>query len=391
MAARLQGRVTNVSDDDLGSSLDGDHAVGATTLKVNNAADFDEDGGTLVINDQQIVYTSCDDDTDTITLSEGLAAAADDGDTVSVWDTLREVIAVDKTAAVDVGPDYADDIAAVVALHLVDHLEEGPRGDDGESVILELDEEDDEWKVVEILGLGGPGASGTQFEADDVHVLTAGDVNVGSAVFQLSHRPVDESVKAFLGPLAQEPTEWGIDYQNRTVTLALSGVEEAGDRIWVHYAYRKGLSSRLRVPLGHVWKYATGLGASATYAATGFDDSAWASGQSPFGWREADYAHPASEYGTFVPSPMDVWTRLHVNTSGGDLTFTIGIDDDAEAYLDGTLIGTFNVSQSEAQRTVVVPAAAGAHVIAVHGTDQGNATTGTAEGGYLGVTIYEEG
>lgn len=346
MAAKLQGRVTNVSDDDLGSSLDGDHAIGATTLKVQNVADFDEDGGTLVINDQQIVYVSCDDDTDTITLAEGLAAAADGGDTVSVWDTLRQVIAVDKVASVDVGDDYSDDIEAVVALHLVEHLVEGPRGDDGESVVLELDEEDAEWKVVEILGLGGPGSSGVKFEANDVYVLTAADVTAGSATIPLSHRPIEESVVAFWGVLPQEPTEYTVNYDAETVTWPLDGFEEVGDRLWLHYAY---LVAGAAPPIAYLpfgsggWRYLQVATTDATdRSGVAYDDSGFATGITPlsnstaghpFGWPQPVTAAWALN--------TDLWLRRTLTAPPGQpVIVSVRVDNFVlGCFWNGVLIG----------------------------------------------------
>lgn len=377
MAAQLQGRVTNVSDDDLGSSLVGDHAAGATSLTVLNAADFDEDGGTLVINDQQIVYTSCNDDTDTdtITLEAGLVAAADDGDTVSVWDTLREVVAVDKTATVDVGDDYSDDIEATVALHLVDHLVEGPRGDDGESVVLELDEDDDEWKVVEILGLGGPGASGLRAEWDDTYVLTAADIAAGTATFTLTHRPAEEWLVAFLAGVPQRPSNYTLDYDAQQVTWPLSGWEKAGDRIWVHYAYRRGVSG-MSIPFeSRGWKHlSVGRTDVTNRSAPGLDDSSWSVAAAPFGASNSPNPHPFGWPVAVSDFPLDtaIWLRRTVKCAlNRPVTIDVRADNDAYIYWNGTQVGAFG-GPSDIP-TIVIPAedVASSNTFAIHVIDDG--------------------
>lgn len=75
------GVVTEASDQPLGDELLTDHALGATTLTVGDAGDFNETGGTLVLglddgSAQEVVnYNSADLDADTITLAVPLAAA----------------------------------------------------------------------------------------------------------------------------------------------------------------------------------------------------------------------------------------------------------------------------------------------------------------------------
>lgn len=72
-------RVTSIP---LGTHLTAAAAANDQVLVVDWVSDFDEAGGRLVINEVELGYTGCDDDTSTITLAEPLPAAAQPGDQV---------------------------------------------------------------------------------------------------------------------------------------------------------------------------------------------------------------------------------------------------------------------------------------------------------------------
>lgn len=154
MAEIEHGQVVSVDRRTFGSQIHADTATAETTLTVDDAADFDEDGGTLVINDQVIAYTAVDDDTGDITLAAGLDDDALEGDAVEIYDpaigaVFSELVAV---LAVDDDLDNTEPIEATVPNALADRLPEGVRGDDGESVSIIWDDDDDEWLVQDILG-----------------------------------------------------------------------------------------------------------------------------------------------------------------------------------------------------------------------------------------------
>lgn len=238
MSRYEHGRVLAVNEERLGSELVADHPAGSTALTVQDAADFDEDGGWLSVNDQVVEYTGVDDDTGTIALATATTALGEEGDRVWLWDELRSVVTTDKVAQVELDgdKDNADPLEATIPLHLLDDLDEGIRGSRGESVLLELD--GDEWRIVDVLGLVEAG--GLRFEANDSYVLTAADVTAGTATLLLSHEPVSESVVGIWAGVAQAPTEYAVDADARTVTWPLDDFTRAGDRLWVHYAYRRG-------------------------------------------------------------------------------------------------------------------------------------------------------
>jgi hypothetical protein len=59
-------------------------SIGATTLEVEWVGDFDDEGGTLLLNGTEIDYTTVDTDAETITLDAPLADAAAVGDRVDI-------------------------------------------------------------------------------------------------------------------------------------------------------------------------------------------------------------------------------------------------------------------------------------------------------------------
>jgi hypothetical protein len=343
-----------------------------------------------MINGTVYTYTAYDDgdeDEDTfptLTLaSPGLTAASADDDWVNVYDPLYSTIKTTKAARVRLlgATDNDDTIRAEFAQQLLDKLSGGIRGTIGEECLLELD--NTTWRIIEIFGLDDPSTglgSGARWEADDTYTLTAADITAGTATFPLTHQPIDESLMAVLG-IPQPPTEYSIDYAAQTITWPLDGWEEEGDVIWVHYEYQVGVRNMLSVPMGAVWKYATGLGSSTTYADPAFDDSAWSEGPTPFGYG-VDWTGYDPKTGPLSPL-SNVWNRLHISTGGGDLTFAApsGLDDEAWIYLDGSLVVHWTFG---AGHTITVPCSPGNHVVAVYGLDTASPAM------FIAITVSEE-
>lgn len=162
------GRISAVGSVALGSALEADAPAGATFLAVEEPADFDEAGGTVVLRggadvespaapDVVVEYTSADDGMSTLTLAEPLATAWGAGTRVEVWDNelgkpLTETIAM---VSAD-GDDAGDSLEAIVDHSLIGYLPEGIRAVDpvsgitGEAVALEYRGAD--LFVVDILG-----------------------------------------------------------------------------------------------------------------------------------------------------------------------------------------------------------------------------------------------
>jgi hypothetical protein len=380
---REHGRIMSVETKTRGDALAEDAAAAATTLVVGDAGDFDEDGGWLLINDQVVEYLEVDDDESTITLAEGLDAAGSEGDAVHVWSTLYDEVVDYQEALVEVDGEYdnPEPVVAEVAEGVGD-LPEGDRGAAGESCTL-LRVSDDEW---EIVGVGGRSrkSKSIRFEADDVYVLTADDVTAGVATFPLSHRPIDESVDARWRTVSQEPTEYTVNYDAKTITWPLDGFEQAGDRIWVHYAYRKGVrTNKIEEIIGFDssgWKYLPDVAADDTTdrSAPGFDDSSWATGTAPINWTAG--------------SSLKCWLRRKFPLCSG-VTMHFYIEDHANVYVNGQLVIQLpfkgsGVSHSDKTVEYTIPesalAATGENTLAIEAIDD-NASEAWADADLWGV------
>lgn len=244
---RIHGRLVDVWNETLGSTLSADAAAGDNVLAVDDIAAFDDDGGFLRIggtSGQVIEYTGTteDDDSDkgTILLAAALDVSAEEDDDIDVWNDFYDMVDTVQYAlvAVEGDDDNEETIDATVADGL--NLVTGQRGRVAETVVLERD--GDEWEIIRVKGRPAEAGAngGIRFEADDVRTITSGDVAAGVATVQLSHRPIDESLVLFFG-IPQEPTRYTVNYAARTVTVPLDGWEPAGERIWVHYAYLQGV------------------------------------------------------------------------------------------------------------------------------------------------------
>jgi hypothetical protein len=177
------GLVHDVSLYAYGSWLVAAASVGATTLAVEDAADFDETGGVLAVvtstdgvtfNTEQIEYTAADLDTDTLTLAVPLVTAAEEGDRVDVWPRQEEKRAVVVIAGLD------DAITARVPHSLAPLMEEGIRDDTArEPVDLTLVR--DEWVVTNLPNQAPALRSSSYLEGDDGWSLDDSGVQMSSA------------------------------------------------------------------------------------------------------------------------------------------------------------------------------------------------------------------
>jgi hypothetical protein len=115
------------------------------------------------------------------------------------------------------------------------------------------------------------------------------------------------------------------------------------------------------------WRYTTSKPADGWSDAT-FDDSGWVAGQSGFGAPDTRFAHVGTTWQT-----ADIWLRRAVTLPS---TFTVPYlcvfhDDDAEVYLNGTLVATLPGANNGFQFIPLSGAAraalhAGANALAVH-------------------------
>ena len=375
------GRIVSVDVIPLGDNLAADASSGASSITVEDAADFDEDGGSLLLDGVVYAYSTWTEDdatgVGTITLSGTLSAAATEGTVVSVYDTLYLTAAADKVAQVElVGDDgNVDTLEASIALHLVDKLDEGVRGLKGEQVKLEL--EADEWVIVDIFGLGDPNASGTLFMQDSATVAATGN----QAVY-LTYEPITNSEHLYWNGLYQPGAEWTRDGQ--TVTVAdPSTLIAIGDLLTVEYAYRGGAMPAVLEWESTGWRYLQITEADATdRSAPTFNDSSWSVARAPFGNVVATDGSPFSlapaAWGAprtiFTPPPnIGLWLRrsLPQIQAGATVTVEVRVDGDCTVYWNGNLVDTRSGDGTADVASMTVPTAylGGQNVLAVKHID----------------------
>lgn len=179
MAVELSsGRIVSVSSSNAGAGLDGDHASGVTELAVDDAGEFFESGGLLLIDGDTLTYTGIggDDDEDTIIfLSAPTSNAYDDN-------SRAEVLPVTPTLTAQVVREGEGASEPAVVLHVLEaFLPLGIRDpDDQEFARLMTDREGDGWVVYDVRGKSAailPGAlpsDGGDLDPDEESVYLDG-------------------------------------------------------------------------------------------------------------------------------------------------------------------------------------------------------------------------
>lgn len=146
------GRIDAVFTRQPSASLASAPAAGATTLTVVDGDDLDPSGQVLTPWDDEVYDYTFDGDV-TVTLGAPLTTAAEEGESLIVWDPAKSAPVVDTIAHVAVlGVDNADDVVeARVSYALTPMLPEGIRDEEtAESVAVRLDGSD--YVVAEVLG-----------------------------------------------------------------------------------------------------------------------------------------------------------------------------------------------------------------------------------------------
>lgn len=140
-----QGLIRSVQTTPLGSLLAADAALAATSLTVESILDFNEAGGSLVLNTVTYVYTAADYTTNVVTLATGLTGAAITGDQVALSPTSVETTALVEMTGAD------EPVPARVPHALADRVPEGIRGD-GEQEAVQLGWVDGEFILTDVIG-----------------------------------------------------------------------------------------------------------------------------------------------------------------------------------------------------------------------------------------------
>jgi hypothetical protein len=162
MADQFAGHVTSIATSYRGGTLSADAALGATTIYVNDVADFAEEGGSLRIakSDGTFLtaqtYTAIDDDASSITLAAGLASAVVNGGLVRVLDADGNDAVDTEATVVD---DNDDSVVVVDVAHaLIPLLTESVRAGINEAVLVARDTSG-AWTVTDVLGKSAVAAS----------------------------------------------------------------------------------------------------------------------------------------------------------------------------------------------------------------------------------------
>lgn len=148
------GRVDSVYTRQFAATVTVAAEAGASTITVDSGEDL-SDTGSLMTPWDGTVYVYEFDGIETVTLSAPLAAPAEVGESLIVWDGVTSAPVVDTVAMVAVlGVDNADDtVEALVSSALIPMLPEGIRAEgQGEAVSLRRD--GNVYVVAEILGQG---------------------------------------------------------------------------------------------------------------------------------------------------------------------------------------------------------------------------------------------
>lgn len=144
MPEQYQGRLVNVTEVTAGSELSVASAPGDLQLVLYDTSDFDEEGGSLQIGTEIILYTAVDMDVDTITLAVGPTGAYDVDEQVFVYP-----LAAEKEAMVQLDGEE-EPVLCRVPHNLLGVLEDTVRdGIDRESVLVEL--QGNEYVLVDLL------------------------------------------------------------------------------------------------------------------------------------------------------------------------------------------------------------------------------------------------
>lgn len=144
-----QGFVYDVKLYRFGSYAASAASAGATSLPVEDASDFDEDGGSVTVyaagGTNTYAYSKVDFDLDVLTLTSPLVNAVVEGDRCEVYPAASEKRAVILTN------DSEETIDARVPVEMVDVFDQGIRVEsERENVLVDL--VDDEWVVVDMPG-----------------------------------------------------------------------------------------------------------------------------------------------------------------------------------------------------------------------------------------------
>lgn len=143
--ATVIGKITNVYIEDNGSALATDTALGSNSLSVDDAFDFQAEGGTLEVLGTQYLYTSVDFDLDVLFLAEP---------TIAAYSQDEMVYSIPKGATKFAQVDLNDDdegLLAEVPISIYDLLPDGIREEDDQETVT-VNDDFGFWQIDKVMG-----------------------------------------------------------------------------------------------------------------------------------------------------------------------------------------------------------------------------------------------
>lgn len=248
------GQLQAVIVDPKGTALSTAASSGDTELVVDNAQDFDVDGGTLDLNGARLAYTGITeganaDDPDTILLAGSLPADADENDAVSP--VVGGLIPEDWYGVVTMG-DEGDEVHVPLS---VDQRAQWVPGEYPDPVPVAVSDD-----MQQLIDAPGRTVSSRNAFLNTDSVTWPGSPD--TVTLPLTKPPISGSEHAYwkasaavVGGLALPPGSWHIDGGSNLIIDDSGLIAEfgAGDLFWVDYAYDAAaadISRPVHGPLG---------------------------------------------------------------------------------------------------------------------------------------------
>lgn len=197
------------------------------------------------------------------------------------------------------------------------------------------------------LDLSPAGDAGAELAFLHDRFPTTGTLTGAATSLTLTAIPTANSLHLYLNGLELDE---GTDYtlSGNTVTVLAAAETTAGDVLEARYAYDGVVVTTLATLVDFAatgWKYSTaaqlntdyatdGAEGSTTWAGPTFDDSAWSTGQAPFGWGYAGGVG-ATPRNTTLSALSEVFMRKTLPGGGSLYEITIKIDNWAYLYFNG--------------------------------------------------------
>lgn len=147
VTSQFEGVIVSVTERSAGTELAAAASATDDSIEVIDLDGLDRDGGVLTIGEEQIIYTVPEDSEGTVDLDTPLANSYDEEEPVLVYPPAMERLAY------VMGDDQEEEIEVRVPHALYDRIAVGIRDDDETSEVVVVAIEDDDFVVVDLLGV----------------------------------------------------------------------------------------------------------------------------------------------------------------------------------------------------------------------------------------------